>query len=112
MTDTAIEKLRRLFHTTRLTPDFQVKPELMAAVFAEIDGKPRDQFVAAQTVTMGDLSKTEGGMTLREHYAGLAMQALVTSAPATGAGKEGPTIVALTAVIMADTLIKALSDDQ
>ena len=53
----------------------------------------------------GQIAPTHLGMTLREYYAGLAMQGLLQN------GLDGPVRVATEAITYADALITALQEE-
>ncbi len=60
----------------------------------------------------GALEKSDGGMTMRQYYAGLAMQGIVAGHLAQSdekvIGEGDPSLIAQTAIALADALIAAL----
>jgi hypothetical protein len=66
--------------------------------------------VLPQTVAMDGISQTVGGLTKRELFAALAMQALVTNWTALGDYEMGASEVAVDAVNYADKLLARLEE--
>jgi hypothetical protein len=60
----------------------------------------------AYPATMEQLSQSTEGMTLRDHFAGLAMQGLVAGSFALGKGYDED-VLAQSAYAMADEMLKA-----